>query len=103
MKEVKLVDSAKLDFNLRGETPDGTAYVARAVGADVSPNMGIGFARWEGAEVTWKLLYDEVIFVIEGCFEMLWIPEGTELIYGGHALFGYVVHPGNWKELHGLA
>ena len=92
MKEVKLVDSAKLDFNLRGETPDGTAYVARAVGADVSPNMGIGFARWEGAEVTWKL---------PG--QMLWIPEGTELIYGGHALFGYVVHPGNWKELHDLA
>ncbi len=34
---------------------------------------------------------------------MLWIPEGTELIYGGHAVFGYVVHPGNWKELHGIA
>ena len=117
MKEVKLVDSAQLNFNLRGETPDGTAYVARALGADVSPNMSIGFARWEGAEVSWKLLYDEVIFVIEGCFEltangqkyevrpgqMLWIPEGTELIYGGHAVFGYVVHPGNWKELHGIA
>ncbi|MFX5187548.1 ethanolamine utilization protein EutQ, partial [Acinetobacter baumannii] len=26
-----------------------------------------------------------------------------ELIYGGHAVFGYVVHPGNWKELHGIA
>ncbi|MDN8439830.1 ethanolamine utilization protein EutQ, partial [Acinetobacter baumannii] len=25
MKEVKLVDSAQLNFNLRGETPDGTA------------------------------------------------------------------------------
>ncbi len=36
MKEVKLVDSAQLNFNLRGETPDGTAYVARALGADVS-------------------------------------------------------------------
>ncbi|MDT1913343.1 ethanolamine utilization protein EutQ, partial [Acinetobacter baumannii] len=24
MKEVKLVDSAQLNFNLRGETPDGT-------------------------------------------------------------------------------
>ncbi|MFW1812857.1 ethanolamine utilization protein EutQ, partial [Acinetobacter ursingii] len=69
MKEVKLVDSAQLDFNLRGETSDGTAYVARALGADVSPNRGIGFARWEGAKVSWKLLYDEVIFVIEGCFE----------------------------------
>lgn len=63
------------------------------------------------------LLYDEVIFVIEGCFELkangelyrvkpgqlLWIPEGTELVYGGHALFGYVVHPGDWKQRHGLA
>ncbi|MGH8411891.1 MAG: ethanolamine utilization protein EutQ, partial [Pseudomonas sp.] len=62
------------------------------------------------------VLYDEVIFVIEGCFELrvgdelfevrpgqlLWIPDGTELVYGGYALFGYVVHPGNWKELHDL-
>ena len=70
MKEVKLVDNKELIFNLRGETPTGTAYVARAIGADVSPNMGIGFARWEGAEVSWTLLYDEVVFVIEGCFEL---------------------------------
>ena len=77
----------------------------------------MGFARWEGAEVRWTVLYDEVIFVIEGCLQLqadgemfevrpgqvLWIPEGSELVYGGHALFGYVVHPGNWKELHGLA
>lgn len=116
MNEVRLIDSSKLNFNLRGETSDGKAYVARALGEDVSPNIGVGFARWEGAEVKWQVLYDEVVFVIEGCFEltangqkhhvmpgqMLWIPEGTDLIYGGHALFGYVVHPGNWKELHGI-
>ena len=96
MKEVKLVDSKELDFNIRGNTP-GMAYVARALSPEVSPNIGVGFARWEGAEVVWTVLYDEVIFIIEGCLEvtandkvhfiypgqMLWIPEGTELIYRG--------------------
>lgn len=113
---VLLVDHQDLDFTPRGGPP-GSAFVARAISNEVSPNIGIGFARWEGAEVAWTLLYDEVIFVIQGCFELrangelyrvepgqlLWIPEGTELVYGGHALFGYVVHPGDWKQRHGLA
>lgn len=116
MSEVRVIDSKELDFTFRGGPP-GAAYVARALSPELSPNIGVGFARWEGAEVAWTVLYDEVVFVIEGCFEltangkkhevrpgqMLWIPEGTELVYSGHALFGYVVHPGNWKELHGLA
>ncbi|BFM03788.1 hypothetical protein Psyaliredsea_24350 [Psychrobacter alimentarius] len=116
MSEVRLIDSKNLEFNVRGDSP-GMAYVARELTSDISPNMGIGFARWKGAEVEWQVLYDKVVFVIEGRFDltangqkyevrprqMLWIPEGTELIYGGHALFGYVVHPGNWKETHGLA
>nr|WP_298164861.1 ethanolamine utilization protein EutQ [uncultured Pseudomonas sp.] len=110
------VDHRDLNFTPRGGPP-GSAFVARAISNEISPNIGIGFARWEGAEVSWTLLYDEVIFVIEGCFELqangelyrvspgqlLWIPEGTELVYGGHALFGYVVHPGDWKQRHGLA
>ena len=113
---VLLVDHHDLEFIPRGGPP-GAAFVARAISNEISPNIGIGFARWEGAEVAWTLLYDEVIFVIEGCFELqangelyrvkpgqlLWIPEGTELVYGGYALFGYVVHPGDWKQRHGLA
>ncbi|CAI8715974.1 ethanolamine utilization protein EutQ [Pseudomonas sp. NPDC087626] len=113
---VLCIDQQDLTFTVRGGPP-GAAYVARAVSNEVSPNIGVGFARWEGAEVRWTVLYDEVIFVIEGCLQLqadgemfevrpgqvLWIPEGSELVYGGHALFGYVVHPGNWKELHGLA
>ena len=113
---VLCIDQQDLTFTVRGGPP-GAAYVARAVSNEVSPNIGVGFARWEGAEVQWTVLYDEVIFVIEGCLQLqadgevfevrpgqvLWIPEGSELVYGGHALFGYVVHPGNWKELHGLA
>jgi len=108
---VVLVDHRDLTFSHRGGPPGG-ASVARALTNEVSPNMGVGFARWEGAEVSWTLLYDEVIFVIEGRFELsangvvysaepgqvLWIPDGTEVIYAGHALFGYVVYPGNWKE-----
>ncbi|MCT7655995.1 hypothetical protein MBH78_18050 [Oceanimonas sp. NS1] len=68
-KEVKLIDSKELDFTVRGDSP-GMAYVARALSPEVSPNIGVGFARWEGAEVAWTVLYDEVVFVIEGCFEL---------------------------------
>lgn len=115
-RPVVLVDQASLDYTQRGGPP-GAAWVARAVSNEVSPHIGFGFARWEGAEVEWTVLYDELIFVIEGTLELradgeafrivpgqlLWIPEGTGLVYGGHALFGYVVRPANWRELHGLA
>lgn len=103
-------------FTHRGGPP-GHAEIGRTVDASLSATMGAGFARWEGAEVAWTLLYDEVIFVIEGELlvtaagethrvtpgQMLWIPEGTELVYGGQALFGYALYPGNWKALHGMA
>jgi ethanolamine utilization protein EutQ len=112
-RPVLLVDHAQLDYTQRGGPP-GEAWVARAVTDEVSPHIGIGFARWEGAQVAWTVLYDELIFVIEGCLELqadgqpyritpgqlMWIPEGTGLVYGGHALFGYVVRPANWKEVH---
>lgn len=108
---VQLVDHADLGFVVRGGPP-GAAYVARAISNEVSENMGIGFARWEGARVSWTTLYEEVIFTIEGCLEVeaggvtysvrpgqvLWIPKCTALIYSGFAFFGYVVYPGNWKE-----
>jgi ethanolamine utilization protein EutQ len=115
-RSVVLVDQTQLDYTQRGGPP-GSAWVARAVSNEISPHIGFGFARWEGAAVAWTVLYDELIFVIEGTLELqadseqycitpgqlLWIPEGTELVYGGHALFGYVVRPANWKELHGQA
>lgn len=108
---VQRVDHADLGFVVRGGPP-GAAYVARAISNEVSPNMGIGFARWEGARVAWTTLYEEVIFTIEGCLDveaddelhrvtpgqLLWIPKCTALVYAGYALFGYVVYPGNWRE-----
>lgn len=108
---VKLVDHADLGFVVRGGPP-GAAYVARALSDEISPNLGVGFARWEGAQVSWTTLYEEVIFAIEGCLEVtangvvhrvkpgqvLWIPKCTALVYSGFALFGYVVYPGDWKK-----
>jgi ethanolamine utilization protein EutQ len=108
---VRLVDHADLGFRVRGGPP-GAAYVARAIPDEISPNLGVGFARWQGATVRWTTLYEEVIFTIEGCLaveaegivhrvkpgQVLWIPKNTELIYSGFALFGYVVYPGNWKQ-----
>jgi ethanolamine utilization protein EutQ len=108
---VKLVDHADLGFVVRGGPP-GAAYVARALSDEISPNLGVGFARWEGARVSWTTLYEEVIFAIEGCLEVtangvvhrvkpgqvLWIPKCTALVYSGFALFGYVVYPGDWKK-----
>lgn len=108
-------DHRDTQFRHRGGPP-GHAEIGRTVDTALSETMGAGFARWEGAEVAWTVLYDEVIFVIEGELEvtaagethrvapgqMLWIPEGTELVYGGHALFGYALYPGNWKALHGM-
>ncbi|MGF6768053.1 ethanolamine utilization protein EutQ [Paraburkholderia sp. GAS199] len=110
-KGVQLVDHADLGFHVRGGPP-GAAYVARAIADEISPNLGIGFARWQGARVSWTTLYEEVIFTIEGCLDVetdghthqvkpgqvLWIPKATSLVYGGFALFGYVVYPGNWKQ-----
>ncbi|SOY44491.1 ethanolamine utilization protein EutQ [Cupriavidus taiwanensis] len=108
---VRLVDQADLGFVVRGGPP-GAAYVARAIPEDGSSRLGVGFARWEGAKVSWTTLYEEVIFTIEGTLEVeaggtihqvkpgqvLCIPKYTELIYSGFALFGYVVYPGNWKQ-----
>lgn len=68
-RRVLRIDHQDLDFTFRGGPP-GAAYVARAISNEVSPNIGVGFARWEGAQVAWTVLYDEVIFVIEGCFEL---------------------------------
>ena len=77
-----------------------------------------GVARFDDCSVSWTVLYDEVIYVIDGLFrlvmpggviegragDVIWIPEGTELKYEGkNAAIFYAVYPGNWKELHGLS
>jgi len=54
-KPVLMIDHHALDFQHRGGPP-GAAWVARALSNDNSPHIGMGFARWEGAQVEWTLL-----------------------------------------------
>ncbi|PCI52886.1 MAG: ethanolamine utilization protein EutQ [Gammaproteobacteria bacterium] len=116
MSKAKLIKHNELTFIHRGGPP-GKASVARAVGPDISNSMAAGFARFDGCAISWTLLYDEVVVVMEGTFrvrtpdavlegkkgDVLWLPDGTELHYEGEeALIFYAVQPGNWKELNGI-
>lgn len=111
----KLVRSSDINFSHRGGPP-GHAEVGRAVSSDISSTMGAGIARFDGCSIAWTVLYDEVIYVVDGCFKLvtpetvleakagdiIWVPEGTELKYEGEqATVFYAVYPGNWKELSG--
>lgn len=111
--KVQLIKSSSLVFNHRGGPP-GTGEVARAVGTDLSSSMAAGIARFDGCSIAWTVLYDEIIYVIDGVFrlntptgviegqagDIIWVPEGTELKYEGDgASIFYAVYPGNWKEL----
>lgn len=113
----KLIRASSLNFQHRGGPP-GEAAVARAVSTDLSATMGAGVARFDACSIAWTVLYDEVVYVIDGVFrlvtkdgvlegqpgDIIWIPEGTELKYEGeHASIFYAVYPGNWKEIHDLA
>lgn len=113
----RLITSEQLAFNHRGGPP-GRAEVARAVGSELSSSMAAGVARFDDCSVAWTLLYDEVIYVIDGVFrlrmangviegragDVIWIPEGTAVKYEGqNATIFYAVYPGNWKELHAIS
>ncbi|MEL0638483.1 ethanolamine utilization protein EutQ [Marinomonas sp. TI.3.20] len=113
----KLIKGNSLTHIHRGGPP-GKASVARAVSNDLSTTMGAGVAYFDDCSISWTVLYDEVIYVVDGVFrlvtkdgviegeagDIIWISEGTELKYEGRqAKIFYAVYPGNWKELHGLS
>lgn len=107
---VHVIPGGSVAMRHRGGPP-GKAWVGRAVSTDMSSSMGAGFAEFDGTAIEWTLLYDEVIYVISGELvitsegqdhvaregDVVWIPEGTSLIYGGtSARIFYAVQPGNW-------
>lgn len=75
--------------------PPGTLEVARLVGAEVSSDLGAGVAVFEDISIPWKLLYNEVFYVLEGEFrlriadqlhiglpgDLMFIAAGTEFRY----------------------
>lgn len=75
--------------------PPGALEVARIVEGHHSTDLGAGIAVFEGISIPWKLLYNEVFFVLEGEFrlrmgdklyvgvpgDLLFIKAGTEFRY----------------------
>ncbi len=97
--------------------PPGKATIARLVGPEASRTMAAGIATFDGCSIEWTVLYDELIVVLEGRFrvkvgrstiaagpgDVIWLPEGTALEYGGDkAVVAYVLYPVDWRRRHGL-
>lgn len=75
--------------------PPGTLEVARLAGAEIANDLGAGVAVFEDISIPWKLLYNEVFYVLEGEFrlrmgdtvhiglpgDMFYIRAGTEFRY----------------------
>jgi len=110
---VQIIRSGGIEMLPRGGPP-GVAEVGRAISSDISPSMGAGIASFDECSISWRVLYDEIIYVIEGLFvlvaegksleatagDILWVPKGTSLKYQGKkAKLFYTVYPGNWKDL----
>ena len=89
--------------------PNGDAWIARLVGADLSDTMGAGVVVYEKVTVDWNLAFDEVITLIEGKLriysggstfdlvpgDMAWFPARTPLTYevSDRAVVSYAVYP----------
>lgn len=91
--------------------------LARLIGPDVSKTMAVAFGYYDNCAVDWTVKYDEVVYVIDGTFrlviggvarnyrpgDVIWIPENTELRYGGEkAKVLFVISPADWRERHGI-
>jgi ethanolamine utilization protein EutQ len=103
---------------LEGRSKPRAANAACQRGAEKITTMGAGIAVFEDCSIPWKLLYDEVICVLEGHFhlrvgdevyecepgDVLWIPENTEIAYesDGRSVIFYTLYPENWRDLHGI-
>lgn len=120
MSKVKHIKAKDVTFEAFGGPP-GEARIARLISTDLSSSMGGGIAVFDGCSIEWTLLYDEIIYVIEGRFrlrygkghenvieagpgDVIWLPDKTPLKYEGEkAKVFYTVHPVDWKKRAGLA
>ena len=97
--------------------PPGKGTISRLVGPDVSHTMGVGIATFDGCAIEWTVLYDEMIVVIDGTFQLgtpdgtitakpgdvIWIPEKTPIVYqGDKATVCYALYPVDWRKRHNL-
>ena len=105
MNDVKLFRGYGFDLT-PGES--GGNVIATVNGA-VSQRLGGGIGVFENCSIPWTVTYDEILFGIDGTMrvvvadevhemgpgDILWLPEGTELIYEADkkATFFFAVSP----------
>lgn len=103
----------EMQFSAYGGEVLNKAAICRLVGTDESKTMGAGVAYFDEAFISWTVLYDELIVVIEGEFvlvvgnetinakagDVIWIPEKSSLVYSGKkAKVFYALYPVNWNK-----
>ncbi|MFZ1725374.1 MAG: cupin domain-containing protein [Albidovulum sp.] len=115
MPEVKMFRRSDQDL----VPGDAGAAVQGLVNTSFSTRLGAGIGVFENCEMEWTVTYDEVLFILEGEFQLktkggtfhagpgdtLWIPEGTWLIYTATApvTFFYAVSPVDGSPTTGIA
>lgn len=117
MSKVTLFQRDTMSFEPFGEQGGGSGSIARLVGPQLSKTMGAGLARFDNVSIEWTILYDELIFTLEGAFtlrvgehvyetrpgDVLWIPANTPLRYEGcGATVFYALAPVDWRERNNL-
>tara|TARA_B100000676_G_scaffold240537_1_gene241515 strand:- start:6861 stop:7214 length:354 start_codon:yes stop_codon:yes gene_type:complete len=96
--------------------PPGRIAVARDVSVNESETFGASIGTFENCEMEWTVLYDEYIYILEGHLDLetkdgtfnmtpgdsIWLPNGSWMIYRAeYAKAVIVVHPVNWRQIHG--
>ena len=96
--------------------PPGRIAVARDVSVNESETFGASIGTFENCEMEWTVLYDEYIYILEGQLDLetkdgtfnmtpgdgIWLPNGSWMIYRAeYAKAVIVVHPVNWRQIHG--
>jgi len=96
--------------------PPGRIAVARDVSVNESESFGASVGTFEDCDMEWTVLYDEYIYILEGQLDLetkegtfnlvpgdgIWLPNGTWMVYRAkYAKAVIVVHPVNWRQIHG--
>jgi ethanolamine utilization protein EutQ len=117
MAAVTVIPKSALNFLAWGDGP-GTALIARTVTAEMCPAVGGGIGKFDGCSVEWTLLYDEMIYCLEGLFRLrvgaevheigpgdtLLVLANTAVRYEGKAAtVFYALSPNDWMKRYGMA
>jgi len=115
VKKVSLQSVTVTDAD-RFETgdPNHQVYTHDVLTLEESPRMGCGIMEMTQTTFPWKLMYDEIDYVIHGTLmiltddtavtveagEMVFIPKGSNICFSAknHVRFLYVTDPADWKN-----